>query len=93
MIHNNALAVISQRLLKHEILHHSVKIFHYETGEWDRSFKLVYLKKNSDGSSRSDSGEIRYPSPCIENLRDVLEKYRTLPRPDGFPACVLKNDI
>ena len=93
VIHNNALAVISQRLIKHEILHHSVKIFHYETGEWDRSFKLVYLKKNSDGSSRSDSGEIRYPSPCIKNLRDVLEKYRTLPRPDGFPACVLKNDI
>ena len=94
VIHNNALAVLSQRLLKHEIRHRSVKIFHYETGEWNRSFKLVYLKKFSENAEKP--GEVfhgRYPSPCIENLRSVLERYRTLPRPTDYPACVLKNNI
>ena len=93
VIHNNALAVISQRLLKHEIRHRSVKIFHYETGEWNRSFKLVYLKKFSESPEKpGETLHGRYPSPCIENLRSVLERYRTLPQPGDFPACVLKND-
>ncbi|HIY03310.1 MAG TPA: LysR family transcriptional regulator [Candidatus Blautia faecipullorum] len=93
VIHNNALAVMSQRLLKHEILHRSVKIFHYETGEWNRFFKLVYLKKNTEGPvSSGESPENRYPLPCIGELRSVLENYRALTRPREFPACILKDD-
>lgn len=94
VIHNNALAVMSQRLLKHEILHRSVKIFHYETGEWNRFFKLVYLKKNSENAEKyENTADERYPSPCIGNLRTVLERYRTLTQPQEFPACILKNDV
>lgn len=94
VIHNNALAVISQRLLKHEIRHRSVKIFHYETGEWNRFFKLVYLKKGAETTERTDKASVSsYPSPCLENLRTVLERYRTLTQPQEFPACILKNDI
>lgn len=94
VIHNNALAVISQRLLRHEIRHRSVKIFHYETGEWDRCFKLVYLKKGSENTDKINTlPHGTYPSPCIENLRTVLERYRTLDHPEEFPACILKNDI
>lgn len=94
VIHNNALAVMSQRLLRHEILHKSVKIFHYETGEWNRSFKLVYLKKTAEAAGEADSGSsCRYPSPGIRELRTVLERYRSLPQPQDFPASILKNDI
>lgn len=93
VIHNNALAVMSQRLLKHEILHRSVKIFHYETGEWNRFFKLVYLKKNTEGPvSSGESPENRYPLPGIGSLRSVLENYRALTQPQEFPACILKDD-
>lgn len=94
VIHNNALAVISQRLLKHEIRHRSVKIFHYETGEWNRFFKLVYLKKGAENAEKTDRSSISgYLSPCLENLRTVLERYRTLTQPQEFPACILKNDV
>jgi len=79
---NNALAVLSQRLVRHACIHRSVKIFRYETGEWDRHFQLVYLKK--------DFGS---PSPGIESLRSVLEGYRSLAMPQGMPACVFKNDM
>lgn len=48
VIYNNALAVMSQRLVRHECIHQAVKIFRFETGEWDRNFKLVYLKKSAD---------------------------------------------
>lgn len=94
VIYNNALAVISQRLVKHECMHRSVKMFRYETDEWDRYFKLVYLKRNSDGSDHLwDSGSIKVPSPGIGHLRTVLERYRTLNLPDEIPACIFKNDI
>lgn len=75
VIYNNALAVISQRLVRHECAHNSVKVFRYETGEWDRHFKLVYA---------------RMPSPDIEKLRAALERYRTLNTSDSIPTCVLK---
>lgn len=94
VIYNNALAVISQRLVKHECIHRSVKVFRYETGEWDRYFKLVYLKRNSDGTDHLwGSGNIKVPSPGIGHLRTVLERYRTLNLPDEIPACIFKNDI
>ncbi len=94
VLYNNALAVISQRLVKHECMHRAVKIFRYETGEWDRNFKLVYLKRNSEDSKQLSGSADSSPSPLgIQNLRTVLERYRTLDLPQQIPACVFKNDI
>lgn len=94
VIYNNALAVMPQRLVKHECIHQAVKVFRYETGEWDRYFKLVYLKRSSGKTDRPDC---RADSPSsslgIENLRTVLERYRTLDLPQEIHACVFKNDI
>lgn len=94
VLYNNALAVMSQRLLKHECTHKSVKIFRYETGEWDRYFKLVYLKGTS-GSAEYCSYPMgdKITFSGIQNLRTVLERYRTLNLPQEFPASVLKTDI
>lgn len=92
VILNNALSVMSQRLVKHECIHQSVKIFRYETGEWDRSFKLVYLKKNSDSVTASDPTEgNKFPSEGIQRLQVILERYRTLDLPPKISACVLKE--
>lgn len=77
VIHNNALSVMSQRLVRHECMHHAVKIFHYETGEWNRFFKLVYLKKDNEG---------------IQRLQSVLERYRTLELPPKVSSCILKEN-
>lgn len=87
---NNALAVMSQRLVKHESLHGYVKVFRYETGEWDRHFKLVYLK-NASVTKKQAGG--KFLSPGIQILADVLERYRTLNAPWEIPACIFKNDI
>lgn len=58
VLYNRALAVISQRLVKHECMHGFVKVFRYETGEWDRYFKLVYLEKeNVPGTDILVAGE------------------------------------
>ncbi len=92
VIYNDALAVMSQRLVKHECIHHAVKIFRYETSEWDRYFKLVCLKRGTEGT---------LPAACIKNapqsgiecLRTVLNRYRTLKLPQEIPACVFKNDM
>lgn len=84
VIYNNALAVMSQRLLKQQCPHQSIKIFRYETGEWNRYFKLVYLKKKPCETAESEG---------IENLRTVLERYRILNLPWEIPACVFKTDI
>ncbi len=89
VIYNNALAVMSQRLIRHECLHQPVKIFRFETGEWDRCFKLVYLKKDGDGAASSP----RKAVPGMENLRTVLERCRTLDLSGEIPACILKNDV
>ncbi len=93
VIYNNALAVISERLVKHECIHKTVKIFHYETGEWNRHFKLVYLKNNSGGADHfcCPVGS-KVSSPGIENLRTVLERYRTINLPQEISSCVFKND-
>lgn len=94
VIHNNALAVISQRLVRHECMHGTVKIFRYETGEWDRYFKLVYLKKGDGGKEiTSDIAEEQSRPKGAGILRSVLERYRTLSLPREIPACVFKNDV
>ncbi len=94
VLYNNALAVMSQRLVKHECMHQSVKIFRYETGEWDRYFKLVYLKKGAENPDRlcppADGDAL---SPGIQSLQVVLERYRTLHLPEEIPACLFKNNI
>lgn len=91
VIYNNALAVMSQRLIRHECMHQSVKIFRYETGEWDRHFKLVYLKKKSaDKDNACCTINDKIYSPGIERLQAVLENYRTLNMPQDIPACVFK---
>lgn len=94
VMYNNALAVISQRLVKHECMHGAVKVFRYETGEWDRHFKLVYLKK--EGGAKVDVGcpaDERGHSQGVGILQDVLERYRTLSLPREIPACIFKNDV
>ncbi len=94
VIYNNALAVMSQRLVKHVCIHQTVKIFRYETGEWDRYFKLVYPKNHVEGMD-----PLRIPaaapllSPGIENLRETLEHYRAKNQLQDLPACVFKNDM
>lgn len=94
VIYNNALAVMSQRLVKHECMDRSVKIFRYETGEWDRHFKLVYLKRDSGDADRlCASAGNKVPAPGISTLRAVLERYRTLDLPQEISACVFKNDV
>ena len=94
VIYNNALAVMSQRLVKHECMHQAVKIFRYENDAWDRYFKLVCLKQTADSSSPSDcpvSDSIT--SPGIQTLQSVLNRYRALQLPEEIPACVFKNDV
>lgn len=93
VIYNNALAVMSQRLIRHECIHQAVKIFRYETDEWDRYFKLVYRKRKTDGPQPDSPPDSGISSSGIENLRIVLERYRTLNLPEDIPACVFKNDI
>lgn len=91
VIYNNALAVMSQRLVRHECRHHAVKIFRYETGEWDRYFKLVYLKENAENTPFPDrflNG--KSASPDIGSLRTVLERYRSLNLPQEVQASVLR---
>ncbi|MDE7312722.1 MAG: LysR family transcriptional regulator [Eubacterium sp.] len=92
VIYNNALAVMSQRLVKHECMHHAVKIFRYETSEWDRHFKLVYRKRGAESTPYADSTKDTSLSG-IECLRSVLKRYRTLHLPQEIPACVFKNDM
>lgn len=93
VIYNNALAVMSQRLVKHECMHQAVKIFRYETNEWDRHFKLVYLKRGWNSPKPKDACDENSTPPGIECLRSVLKRYRTLQLPQEIPACVFKNDM
>lgn len=94
VIYNNALAVMSQRLVRHECLHQAVKIFRYETDEWDRYFKLVYLKPAAGSPVFSDAPtDTKMPSRAVESLRAVLERYRTLDHSPDIPACLFKNDL
>lgn len=94
VIYNNALAVMSQRLVRHECLHQAVKIFRYETEEWDRYFKLVYRKPNTGSTNASGApADAEMPSRAVESLRAVLNRYRTLDQSPDIPACLFKNDL
>lgn len=92
VIYNNALAVMSQRLVKHECMHHAVKVFRYETSEWDRHFKLVY-RSSAENAHAAQGAPLPAAPSGIECLRTVLKRYRTLQLPQEIPACVLKNDM
>lgn len=102
VIYNNALAVMSQRLVRHECIHQAVKIFRFETGEWNRNFKLVYLKKAADRGETpteliSETGRNTVTAQGlpvgIESLYTVLEKHRSLNLPSSIPACTFKDDF
>lgn len=94
VIYNNALAVMSQRLVRHECLHQAVKIFRYETNEWDRYFKLVYLRQNAGATDVPQApADTEMPSRAVESLRTVLERYRTIDQSPDIPACLFKNDL
>ena len=103
VIYNDALAVMSQRLVKHECMHQAVKIFRYENDAWDRYFKLVFLKRHADAVRPSDGNTVCGKScmesldananPGITSLHAVLERYRFLQFPKEIPACTFKNDI
>ena len=86
VIYNNVLAVISQRLVKHECMHRAVKVFRYETGEWDRHFKLVYRIQEAALSENMLSQGIRI-------LESALGDYRTLSLPQDIPTCVFISDV
>lgn len=89
VIYNNVLAVISQRLVKHECMHRAVKVFRYETGEWDRHFKLVYRMQEAAGNTLSEN----MLSQGIRILESALGDYRTLNLPQDIPACVFISDV
>lgn len=84
VLYNNALTVMSQRLVRHECMHQSIKIFRYENDEWDRYFKLVYLKTKP--ASTVSSG-------ILQDLQAILECYRAPDPSEKTSACILKNDI
>lgn len=79
VITNNMLAVMSSRLMRHEIAGGRLRIFRNETEEWDRNFKLVYHKN-------------KFLTPEIHALKDVLEKYRMLDLPEGSTVGLLANE-
>lgn len=62
VLKNNALAVMSSRLMRHEISKGLLKIFRFSGDEWDRSFQLVYHKD-------------KVITPPINALSDLLVKY------------------
>lgn len=94
VIYNNVLAVISQRLVRHECMHRAVKVFRYETGEWDRHFKLVYRRQEAPGKGETEGVSFGgTPSQRIRILESVLADYRTLSLPQEIPACVFISDV
>ncbi len=95
VIYNDALAVMSQRLVRHECMHQAVKIFRYENDAWERYFKLVFRKHRFDTAAPPDGKALDAGAEHsgIRSLRSVLERYRFLQLPEEIPACVLKNDM
>lgn len=79
VLKNNMLAVMSSRLMRHELTRDRLHIFRNETEEWDRNFKLVYHKN-------------KYLTPEIHALKDVLEKYKRLDLPEGKAVGMLVNE-
>lgn len=75
ILQNGCLAVISIRLLENEIKNGTVKIFRNRSGEWNRTFKLVYHKDT-------------FVTESISYLSQLLQKYKNpdyLQTPgDGF---------
>ena len=70
-------------------MHRAVKVFRYETGEWDRHFKLVYRIQEAAGNTLSEN----MLSQGIRILESALGDYRTLSLPQDIPACVFISDV
>lgn len=75
VVENNALAVMSVRLMQEEAKRGNVRIFRMETGEWNRSFRLVFHRDKLVGSE-------------IRALEQVLETC-ALPTIPDFAAGTL----
>ena len=79
VIKNNMLAVMSSRLMRHDLVRGRLHIFRNESEEWDRNFKLFYHKN-------------KFLTPEIYALTEVLEKYKMLDLPEGRMAGMLVNE-
>ena len=75
VLENNALTVMSARLMQSEIESGQLRIFRNETGEWNRSFQLVYHQ------DKLLTSELRV-------LEKVLEPYRRLHIPEYATALL-----
>lgn len=78
VITNRVLTVMSSRLMGHDISRKRLRIFHNETEDWDRDFKLVYHKN-------------KILTPEIHALHSILEHYRALNLPEGSEVGTLRD--
>ncbi len=78
VITNQVLTVMSSRLMGHDISRKRLRIFHNETEDWDRDFKLVYHKN-------------KILTPEIHALHSILEHYRALNLPEGSEVGTLRD--
>lgn len=75
VLRNKALAVMSYRTMMHEIAHGKIKIFKNTSGEWNRTFKLVYHKN-------------KVITPEIELLEQILRQYQNTDIPKDAVALL-----
>lgn len=74
IIENGCLAVVSVRLLEHAVRKGKVCIFYNESGEWDRTFKLVYHKNKHVTPSMKSLGSMLadYEEPVFKERMGVI---------------------
>ena len=65
VLYDRVLAVMSLRLMPHEIRHGKIRVFYNQNGEWNRKFKLVYHKN-------------KFLSPAIHELERLLHTYENI---------------
>ena len=75
---NSCMAVVSLRLMEQEIKTGSVRIFLNPSGEWNRSFKLVYHKDC-------------YKTKGIQTLHSLLKTYQTPKYPRQHPPVTIQD--
>lgn len=74
IVENGCLAVVSVRLLEHAVRKGKVCIFYNESGEWDRTFKLVYHKNKHVTLSMKSLGSMLadYEEPVFKERMGVI---------------------